>query len=122
MYVSGFVIPVPEEKQAAYKKMASDAGKFFKEYGALEIVEAWEEDVRDGEHTDFRKAVEAKPGEKIVFSWVIWPDKATSDAAEKKMLNDDRMKPPADMPFDGKRLIFGGFKPIYSLGRKDIKA
>jgi uncharacterized protein YbaA (DUF1428 family) len=120
MYVSGFVIPVPANKQEAYRKMAADAGKKFKEYGALEIVEAWEEDVRDGKQTDFRRAVEAKSGEKIVFSWIIWPDKATSDAAEKKMQTDESMQPGPDMPFDGKRLIFGGFKPIYTLGRKDI--
>jgi len=117
MYVSGFVIPVPKDKREAYRKMAEEAGGLFKEYGALEIVEAWEEDVRDGKYTDFRRAVEAKPDEKIVFSWIVWPDKATSDAAEKAMETDDRMKPPADAPFDGKRLIFGGFKPLYTLGR-----
>jgi uncharacterized protein YbaA (DUF1428 family) len=120
MYVSGFVIPVPADKQEAYRKMAADAGKMFKEYGALEIVEAWEEDVRDGKQTDFRRAVEAKSGEKIVFAWIVWPDKATSDKAEKDMLTDERMQHPAEMPFDGKRLIFGGFKPIYTLGRKDV--
>jgi uncharacterized protein YbaA (DUF1428 family) len=117
MYISGFVIPVHADKQEAYRKMAADAGPLFKEYGALEIVEAWEEDVRDGKHTDFRRAVEANANEKIVFSWIIWPDKETADAAEKKMQEDERMQPPDDMPFDGKRLIFGGFAPIYTLGR-----
>jgi len=117
MYVSGFLLAVPEDKKEAYRKMASDAGPMFQKYGAIEIVEAWEEDVRDGKHTDFRMAVKAEPGEKIVFSWVIWPDKATSDAAEKKMMEDPEMQGPEEMPFDGKRMIFGGFSPIYTLGR-----
>ncbi len=117
MYISGFIIPVHADKQEIYRKMAADAGPLFKEYGALEIVEAWEEDVRDGKLTDFRRAVDAGSNEKIVFSWIIWPDRATADAAEERMLNDERMQPPPDMPFDGKRMIFGGFAPIYTLGR-----
>jgi uncharacterized protein YbaA (DUF1428 family) len=117
MYISGFVIPVPEGKQQAYRKMAEDAGEMFREYGAVEIVEAWEDNVPDGKWTDFRRAVDAKPGEKIVFAWIVWPDKATSDDAEKRMLEDERMQAPPDAPFDGKRMIFGGFKPIYTLGR-----
>ncbi len=118
MYIQGFVIPVPEGKQDAYTKMASEMDAIFGEFGATEIVEAWEDDIKDGQHTDFRTAVKAEPGEKIVFSWVIWPDKATCDAAHERMMSDERFKEqPADMPFDGKRMIYGGFKPIYTLGR-----
>jgi uncharacterized protein YbaA (DUF1428 family) len=118
MYVSGFLLAVPEEKKEAYRQMASDAGGFFKKHGAVEIMEAWEEDVRDGQHTDFRMAVKAEPGEKIVFSWIIWPDKATADAAETNMMSDPDLKmPEGGMPFDGKRMIFGGFSPIFTMGR-----
>lgn len=117
MYISGFLVAVPEDQKEAYRQMAEDAAGFFKKHGAVEIVEAWEEDVRDGEHTDFRMATKAEPGEKIVFSWVIWPDKATSDKAEQNMMNDPEMKAPEVMPFDGKRMIFGGFSPIFTMGR-----
>jgi len=117
MYVSGFLLAVPEDKKEAYRQMASDAAGFFQKYGAIEIMEAWEEDVRDGKHTDFRMAVKAEPGEKIVFSWVIWPDKATADAAETSMIDDPEMKMPDEMPFDGKRMIWGGFSPIFTMGR-----
>ena len=112
MYVSGFLLAVPEDKKEAYRKMAEDAANFFKKYGAVEIMEAWEEDVRDGKHTDFRRAVKAEPNEKIVFSWIIWPDKATSDKAEERMMSDPEMKMPDEMPFDGKRMIYGGFEVI----------
>ena len=118
MYVSGFLLAVPEEKKEAYRQMASDAAGFFRKHGAVEIMEAWEEDVRDGKHTDFRMAVKAEPGEKIVFSWIVWPDKATSDAAEENMQTDPDMKmPEGGMPFDGKRMIYGGFSPIFTMGR-----
>ena len=116
MYVSGFVIPVPEGKKETYRKMAADAAEMFKDYGATEIFEGWEEDVQDGQQTDFRKAVQAEAGEKIVFSWMTWPDKATADEAYAKMTEDDRMNP-ADMPFDGRRMIWGGFSPIFTMGR-----
>jgi uncharacterized protein YbaA (DUF1428 family) len=118
MYIQGFVIPVPEGKKESYRALAEEVNAMFGEYGATEIIEAWEEDVPDGSQTDFRKAVNARPGEKIVFSWVIWPDKAKFDEAHARISQDERMKgPPPDMPFDGKRMIFGGFSPIYTLGR-----
>ena len=117
MYISGFVIPVPAGNKEAYSKMAAEAGPWFAEYGALEIVEAWEEDVRDGLATDFRKAVNAKDDEKIVFSWIVWPDRETADAAEKRMQVDERFANQGDMPFDGKRLIFGNFAPVYTFRR-----
>lgn len=117
MYVSGFVIPVPKSKKEEYRALAEKAASFFKEYGATEIFENWEVSVPDGKVTDFRKAVQATADEAIVFSWMIWPDKATADAAEKKMLEDPRMEDLGPMPFDGKRMILGGFEPIFAKSR-----
>lgn len=116
-YISGFVIAVPTRNKEAYRKMATDAWDLFRDYGATEMVEAWGEDVRDGKVTDFRRAVQAKDDETVVFSWIVWPDRATADACEKKMPEDERFKMPDDMPFDGKRMIFGGFSPIVEVGR-----
>jgi len=113
MYVQGFVLPVPEGNKDAYRQMAEDFWPIVRDYGAVAQIEAWEDDVKDGKQTDFRRAVDAAEGEKIVFSWVLWPDKATCDAGSEKMMQDDRMKTiPDPMPFDGKRMIFGGFSPI----------
>lgn len=113
-YIQGFVIPVPTDKKEAYRKMAADSWPMFKEYGALNVVETWGEDVKDGTTTDFKMAVKAEPGENVVFSWITWPDRATCDAAHEKLMNDDRMKPPpGGMPFDGKRMIYAGFAPIF---------
>ena len=116
MYVSGFVIPVPEGNREAYRQMAAEAATMFRDAGALEIFEGWEEDIQDGQTTDFRKAVKAEPGEKIVFSWMTWPDKATADACYAKMMEDGAMNPD-EMPFDGRRMIWGGFSPIFEMGR-----
>lgn len=112
-YIQGFVVPVPNDKKQAYRDMAADAAPFFKEYGALRIVECWGEDVPEGKQTDFRRAVQADEGENVVFSWIVWPDRATCDAAAAKMQTDERMKMPDDMPFDSKRMIYGGFAPIF---------
>tara|TARA_R110000868_G_scaffold102649_5_gene282741 strand:- start:1033 stop:1389 length:357 start_codon:yes stop_codon:yes gene_type:complete len=117
MYVAGFVIPVPENKMDAYREWAANGAEIYKDYGCIEIVESWEDNVPDGKHTDFRRAVDAQPGEKIVFTWQIWPDKASVDAAEEKMRHDPRMEVTGDIPFDAKRIIYGGFQPIYSMGR-----
>jgi uncharacterized protein YbaA (DUF1428 family) len=117
MYVSGLVIPVPEEKMEAYRKWAEHSAQFFKEYGCLEIVESWEDNVPNGKQTDFRRAVAAKPGEKIVFSWQVWSDKDSFTAAEEKMHEDPRMETAGEPPFDAKRLILGCFTPIFSMGR-----
>src|SRR5216684_4196745 len=84
MYIAGFVIPVPEEKMEAYRKWAENGAAIFREYGCIEIVDSWEDNVPGGKYTDFRRAVDAKDGEKIVFSWQVWPDKATLDSAEAK--------------------------------------
>jgi uncharacterized protein YbaA (DUF1428 family) len=117
-YVQGFLIPVPERRREDYRKMADDAWEMFKGYGATSVVEAWGDDVKEGKQTDFYRAVKAEPGEKVVFSWMTWPDRATCDAASVKMQNDPEMKMPDDMPFDGKRMIWGGFEPIVVLGGK----
>jgi uncharacterized protein YbaA (DUF1428 family) len=111
-YIDGFVIPVPASKKEAYRKMAAEAAPLFKEFGATRIVECWGDDVPDGTVTDFKRSVNAEPGEIIVFSWIEWPSKEVRDAGNKRMQEDPRMKPPADMPFDPKRMIFGGFLPI----------
>lgn len=117
MYVAGFVIPVPEEKLEDYRIWAENGAAIFREYGCLEIVESWEDNVPDGRHTDFRRAVDVRAGEKVVFSWQIWPDKATVDAAEAKMRTDKRLEVSGEIPFDSKRLIYGAFRPICTMGR-----
>ena len=117
MYIQGFVIPVPAENKDKYIEVARFMADLMAEYGATEIVEAWEEDVKDGKLTDFRMAVKAEPGEKIVFSWVIWPDKATADAAHDKMMQDERMQGEFDPPFAGARMIYAGFSPVFTMGR-----
>jgi uncharacterized protein YbaA (DUF1428 family) len=118
MYIAGFVIPVPEEKMEAYRKWAENGAKLFKEYGCIEIVESWEDNVPDGKQTDFRRAVDAKAGEKIVFSWQIWPDKPSLDAVEAKMREDKRFEISGEIPFDARRLIYGCFQPIHTMGRE----
>jgi len=116
-YFEGFIVPVPEGNKDAYRKSAADAAPIFKEFGVERHVEAWDSDVPEGKVTDFRMAVNAKPDEKVVFSWFEYPDKATRDSANEKMRSDERMKElGANMPFDGKRMIFGGFDPIVEEG------
>lgn len=112
-YIDGFVIPVPTDKKEAYREMCTKAAEVFKDYGATRIVECWGDDVPDGKVTDFKGAVKAEPGETIVFSWVVWPSKEVRDQANEKMHNDERMKAMGDAPFDGKRMIWGGFRPIF---------
>lgn len=110
-YVDGFLIPVPAEGRDAYLEAARIAAPIFRELGAISVVEAWGDDITDGRVTDFRRAVLAEPGENVVFSWVTWPDKVTRDAGNKAMIADQRMSA-AGMPFDGQRMIFGGFQAI----------
>lgn len=118
MYIQGFLVPVPADKQDDYRDMAEKYWPIAHDNGALEHVEAWEADVPDGKQTDFRRAVALEEGEKVVFSWVIWPDKATADANHEKMMSDPRMKEFGEiMPFDGKRMVFGGFEPLVVRGR-----
>src|SRR5688572_16848051 len=111
-YVDGFVIPVPTGKKAAYQKACTTAAEVFKEYGATRIVECWGDDVPAGKVTDFKGAVKAEPGETVVFSWIVWPSKELRDQSNEKMKNDPRMKMTPDMPFDGKRMIYGGFEVL----------
>lgn len=111
-YVEGFVAPVPTNKKDAYVESVKRSAKVFMEYGATRVVECWGDDVPAGKVTDFMRAVQAKDDETVVFSWVIWPDKATRDAGGQKMMTDPRMKM-EDMPLDGKRMIFGGFVPLF---------
>lgn len=111
-YVDGFVAPVPDGNKDAYLKMASKAAPVFIEYGATQVTETWGNDVPRGKTTDFFMATKAEDGENVVFSWVIWPDKATRDAGWAKIMEDERMKPDGDMPFDGKRMFWGGFETI----------
>ena len=111
-YIDGFLIAVPEANKAAYLKMAEKTAVLFKEYGALRVMEAWGDDVRDGKVTDFRMAVKAEPGETVVFSWIEWPDKATRDKGQQTMMADERMQALGEIPFDGKRMVIGGFAPL----------
>lgn len=116
-YVEGFILAVPAEKRDEYRRHAAGAVPLFEEFGAARLVEAWEDDVADGKVTDFRRAVQAKEGEKVVFSWFEYPDKAARDAASAKMMSDPRMEEMgANMPFDGKRMIFAGFAPFVDEG------
>ncbi|HEY0181291.1 MAG TPA: DUF1428 domain-containing protein [Rhodopila sp.] len=115
-YFQGFVIPVKTGKRQAYLDMATKVAPIFAEYGALRTVECWGNDVPDGKVTDFRKAVQAKDDETVVFAWVWWRDKATCEAAAGKMMADERMKPDGELPFDGQRLIYGGFEVSFDTG------
>lgn len=113
MYISGFVVPVPEGNKAEYQAIAEKYWEIARDYGALSLFETWEVDVKDGKVTDFRRAVNLEPGEKVVFSWMIWKDRATAEASEEKIMKDPRMEQfSGTMPFDGKRMIFGGFEPL----------
>lgn len=112
-YADGLLVAVPASNKEAYLEMAAHAAKVFQEYGAKRVVEAWSDDVPDGEITDFRRAVKAEKGEEVVFSWIEWPSKEARDEAWPKIMEDERMKAGhQSMPFDGKRMIYGGFAPI----------
>lgn len=113
VYVDGFVAAVPTANREQYRQHAADAGVVFKEHGALSLVECWGDDVPDGELTSFPMAVKLQPDETVVFSWITWPSRAVRDVGMQKVMNDPRMQPDANpMPFDGKRLIYGGFQMI----------
>jgi len=115
-YVDGFVIPVPTASKQAFRDLAARVAPLFLEHGATRVVECWGDDVPDGKVTDFKGAVKAEAGETVVFSWVIWPSKAARDEGNKKIMADPRMQPDENMPFDGKRMIFGGFETIVDTG------
>lgn len=112
-YIEGFVAAVPTENKDIYEKHAREAAIVFKEHGATRLVECWEDDVPEGEITSFSKAVKRQAGESIVFSWVVWPSKAVRESGMQKVAEDPRMSDESNpMPFDGKRLIYGGFNMI----------
>jgi uncharacterized protein YbaA (DUF1428 family) len=123
-YVQGFIIPVPEGNQEAYRKMAEDAWEMFRDYGALRVVECWQDDVPEGKQTDFFRAAKAEPGDKVVFSFMEWPSREVCDGAHEKMMKDERMNMPegTEMPFDGKRMVYGGFRPVVELTRENVGA
>jgi uncharacterized protein YbaA (DUF1428 family) len=112
-YVDGFVLAVPTSKREAYRAIAEKAAAVFKKHGALAVVEAWGDDVPEGKLTSFRMAVQATEDETVVFSWITWPSRAARDEGMRKSMEDpDMSHNPSDMPFDGKRMIFGGFEAI----------
>lgn len=112
-YADGFVAPVKFENKQAYLDMATKFAAIFQEYGATRVVETWGDDLPDGKVTDFKMAVKAETGEAIVFSFIEWPSKAARDTGWKKVMEDPRMQPgDGPMPFDGKRMIYGGFSPV----------
>lgn len=117
-YVDGYVLPVPTEKVEVYRRLARKAGKIWREHGALEYVECVADDVKPGKSTSFPQSVKLKPGETVVFAYVVYKSRAQRDRVNAKVMSDPRlanMMDPKNMPFDGKRMIWGGFKPIVSL-------
>jgi uncharacterized protein YbaA (DUF1428 family) len=117
-YVDGFILPIPKKKLAAYRAMAKLGGKIWKELGALAYVECVADDVSVGKVTSFPRSVKLKKGEVVVFSWIVYRSRADRDRISKKAMSDPRMAKyavPGAMPFDGKRMIYGGFKPFLEL-------
>jgi uncharacterized protein YbaA (DUF1428 family) len=112
-YVDGFVLPVPKKNLAAYRRMARKAGKVWREHGALAYFECLADDVKPGKHTSFPQSVKLKPGETVVFSWIVYKSRAARDRVNAKVMKDPRladMMDPGKLPFDGKRMFWGGFK------------
>jgi uncharacterized protein YbaA (DUF1428 family) len=117
-YVDGFVLPVPKANIEAYRKMARKAGKIWMEHGALEYIECVADDVKPGKSTSFPQAVKLKPDEVVVFSWIVYSSRAQRDRINAKVMKDPRlasMMDPKSMPFDGKRMFWGGFKSIVQM-------
>lgn len=114
-YVDGFVLAVPKQNMDAYKALATEAGKVWKEHGALAYVECWGDDVPYGELTSFPRAVQAKDDEIVVFSWIVYESREKRDEINAKVMADPRMQcAPSDAPFDAKRMIYGGFRSFIS--------
>jgi uncharacterized protein YbaA (DUF1428 family) len=116
-YVDGFVVPVPRKNLAAYRKLARKAGKLWMAYGALEYVECMADDLKPGKTTSFPQAVKLKADEVVVFSWIVFKSRAHRDKVNTQVMADPYFASmnPQSMPFDGKRMFWGGFKPIVSL-------
>jgi uncharacterized protein YbaA (DUF1428 family) len=113
-YVDGFVIPVPKKKLPAYRRMARDAGRLWRDHGAVEFRESVADDVKVGKRTSFPRSVKLKRGETVVFSWIVYKSRAHRDRVNAKVMKDKRFAKMMDvaMPFDGKRMIYGGFKIV----------
>jgi uncharacterized protein YbaA (DUF1428 family) len=117
-YIEGFIVPVPEANRDAFRKHANGVASLLGEIGVRRQVESWDSDVHEGKVTDFRMAVNAKPDEKVVIAWFEYPDRAARDSANEKMMSDPRMaEMGTDVPFDGKRMILGGFEAIVEEGQ-----
>jgi uncharacterized protein YbaA (DUF1428 family) len=116
-YIDGFVLPIPKKNIDKYKKIAKMAGKVWIEHGALAYFECMEDDVKPGKLTSFPQSVKLKAGEVVFFSWIVYKSRSQRDKILKKVMADPRIKNmgPELMPFDGKRMIYGGFKPVISL-------
>jgi uncharacterized protein YbaA (DUF1428 family) len=114
-YVDGFVAAVPQANKAAYLDHVREAAALFKDHGAVRMVENWGDDVPEGKVTDFHRSVRKKDDEAVLFSWIEWPSREARDAGMKALMQDQRMQT-LKMPFDGQRLIFGGFSPIVETG------
>lgn len=115
-YIDGFVVPVPKARLAAYRALARKAGKIWIEHGALEVRECVADDVKPGKHTSFPQSVKLKDDEVVVFSWIVFKSRRARDAINARVMADSRLKmDPATMPFDGKRMFYGGFKTIVEL-------
>lgn len=112
MYVDGFIVPVPKKKLAAYRKLARLAGKVWKDHGALEYRECVADDVKKGKYTSFPQSVKLKKDETVVFAWIVYKSRKQRDSVNKKVMADPRLASMSmkDVPFDGKRMIYGGFK------------
>jgi uncharacterized protein YbaA (DUF1428 family) len=114
-YVDGYVLPVPKKNVAAYRRMAQKAGKVWREHGALEYIECVADDVKPGKHTSFPQSVKLKPAETVVFAYIVYKSRADRDRVNAKVMKDPRlanMMDPKAMPFDGKRMFWGGFKVL----------
>ena len=109
-YIDGFLAAVPTAQRAAYHQHAAEAARVFRKHGALEIIEAWADDVPEGKLTSMPMAVKLKQDESVVFSWIVWPSKTVRQRAMQAVMDDPDM--PQNMPFDGQRLIYGGFTPL----------
>jgi uncharacterized protein YbaA (DUF1428 family) len=114
-YVDGYVLPVPKKNLQAYRRMAQKAGKVWRDHGALEFRECVADDVKPGKHTSFPQSVKLKPGETVVFSWIVFKSRAHRDRVNAQVMKDPRlanMMDPKALPFDGKRMFWGGFKVL----------
>ena len=127
-YVQGFILAVPEGNKQAYYEAAKAMWDIMKDYGAKRVVEGWQDRVPEGRQTDFFRAVKAEPGEIVVFSFIEWESREACDASHDKMMQDERMKrfmsenPEIEPPFDGKRMVYGGFRPVVELTRENVGA